>query len=182
MVQLRETKKDIFNKRFFLHIRQVQKWAFQDSRAGRGLHELIRGPSLRLLCPAQQSLMAQNGCLSSLHQICIPEQEREMTEDTLPPWTFLTHFLLSPLATPSCNRGLDMQSFFFSGQSHASQKARHSFIKKKNKYREQLAVCSTGSGQIPSPDAGRPSPGQTPGVPSSLQALVSHLQNGTVGP
>lgn len=59
-------------------------------------------------------LKAQDGCLSSSHQICIPVQEREMAKKgTLPPWKLPTHFDSFPLAIPSCKGSLAVSSFFW---------------------------------------------------------------------
>lgn len=46
LVQQQGTKKAIFKKVEIIlsHIREVQRWAFQDSKVGRGLEEVIRDP------------------------------------------------------------------------------------------------------------------------------------------
>lgn len=125
-------------------------------------------------------LVAQDDCLSSSHQICIPVQEREMAEKgTFPPWKLPTHFDSFPLVIPSCKGSLAMPSFFLS---------KHMPVKKLGilLWRKRLGInigrkLWRGSGWIPSP-RDRPSAGKGPGILSSLWALVSHLKNGTAVP
>lgn len=129
----KKKKKATFKKveGIFSLIREVQRWAFQGSRAGRRLHRVIRDPGPFL---SDRSVMLREGiylvapysCLGSSHHIRIPVQEREKAKAALSlpgrcPHTF-AHFHgpeLSPVATPRCKGGQECN--VCSGLSHAAK-------------------------------------------------------------